>query len=328
MGATEPGPLRDASGLRVPERLSQTGLYSDISSRTVAPGRRFYRPKYELWSDDTEKNRWVYLPPGAQIDNTDRNHWSFPVGAQAWKEFKVGGRAIETRLVQRVGPGRDEFLYATYQWREDGSDADYVATGVVNAGGTGHDIPSHGACLSCHGYLPEHVLGFSALLLSHEADGVNLRALDAERLLVVPEPNDLQVPGDPIAQEALGYLHSNCGSCHNQSADLQAPLTGVQLPNRFSLRVDVNAQRVGETDACLTSLDVPMSYAQPASNIVTRVLGGGPERSGLYHRTALRGATQMPPLATKVVDTLGLRSLSTWIAGLPGPAQGGCSALP
>lgn len=324
MGA---GPLRDESGYRVPERLSQTGLYSSIATRTVAPGRRLYRPSYELWSDAAEKSRWVYLPPGTQIDNHDRNHWAFPVGTQVWKEFRVEGRTIETRLLQRVGPGRDEFIYATYQWRDDGSDADYVSKGVTNASGTGHDIPSHAACLSCHGFLSEHVLGFSALLLSHNFEGVNLRALDAEHLLAVPEPVDIQVPGDATAQAALGYLHSNCGSCHNQAADQQAPLTGVQLPNRFSLRIDVDTATVGATDACTTGLNVPMSYSQ-ANNIVSRLVGGGPELSGLYHRTALRGDTQMPPLATKLVDASGIRTLSSWIATLPGPSQGtGCANL-
>lgn len=328
-GATvEPGQLRDPAGLRVPERLSQTGLYSNISSQSVAPSRRYYRPRYELWSDAADKSRWLYLPPGSRIDTSDRDHWSFPVGTQVWKEFRVGGRRIETRLIQRVGPGRDEFLYATYQWRPDGSDADYVASGVPNAGGTGHDIPSHAACLSCHGYLAEHVLGVSALLLSHEQEGVNLRMLDAEGLLTTPEPQDLQVPGDATTQAALGYLHSNCGSCHNQAADPDAPLTGVQLPHRFNLRVAIGTARAADADACLTALDVPMAYASPGSSILSRLVGGGPEQSGLYHRTALRGDTQMPPLATKLVDAEGIAILSAWIARLPPPSSGGCGAIP
>jgi hypothetical protein len=324
----EAGQLRDENGFRVPERLSQTGLYSDISSRAVAPGRRFYRPKYELWSDHADKSRWMYLPPGSRIDNTNPDHWSFPVGAQVWKEFRIDGRPIETRLIQRMGEGRDDFFYATYQWRDDGSDADYVATGVSNASGTEHDIPSHKGCISCHTHLAEHVLGFSALLLSHDLDGLNLRMLDAERLLVVPEPSDHPTPGDAIAQAALGYLHSNCGSCHNQEASSDAPLTGVQLTSRFSLRLSIQQRSVGTTDACLTGLGVPMSYVQAGGAVMQRMSGGDPDASGIYHRTGLRGGLQMPPLATKVVDPEGLTAIGDWIATLPAAEQGTCTSLP
>jgi hypothetical protein len=320
------GQTRDEKGHRVPERLSQTGLYSDISSQSIAPGRRFYRPQFELWSDHAEKSRWIYLPPGTQIDNSDADHWSFPVGTQVWKEFRIDGRPIETRLVQRMGSEPDDFMYATYQWRPDGSDADYISTGVTNASGTGHDIPSSKGCVSCHTHLPEHVLGFSALLLSTNFEGVTLRTLDAEGLLTVPEPTDHVVPGDATAQSALGYLHSNCGSCHNQASGIDAPLTGVQLPNRFSLRLGTGQTTVGTTDTCLTGLSVPMSYSQ-AGSVEMRVVGGGPEVSGIYHRTALRGGLQMPPLATKVIDPDGLTWISAWIGTLPRPGEGDCSSL-
>jgi hypothetical protein len=326
MSATEVGQARDELGHRVPERLSQTGLYSDIASRTVAPGRRFYQPKYELWSDLADKSRWIYLPPDTQIDNSDPDHWSFPVGARFWKEFRIDGRPIETRLVQRMSEARDDFMYATYQWREDGSDADYVPDGVTNASGTAHDIPSSKGCVSCHTHLPEHVLGFSALLLSTNFEGVTLRTLDAEKLLTVPEPVDHAVPGDAVAQAALGYLHSNCGSCHNQESSADAPLTGVQLVNRFSLRLSTTQRTVGETDACVTAFEVPMSYTQTGT-LQMRLVGGGPDDSGIYHRTALRGGLQMPPLATKLVDPEGLDILGRWIATLPQRGQTSCASL-
>ena len=31
-------------------------------------------------------------------------------------KFRVGDKAIETRMIQRIGAGRDDFLYATYLW--------------------------------------------------------------------------------------------------------------------------------------------------------------------------------------------------------------------
>ena len=39
------------------------------------------------------------------IDGTDEMAWTFPVGTKFWKEFSVGGVRIETRLLEKRGPG-------------------------------------------------------------------------------------------------------------------------------------------------------------------------------------------------------------------------------
>ena len=160
----------------------------------------------------------MYVPSCRKIDTSDMDHWSFPIGTRVWKQFTVGGKIIETRLIHRYGPGPDDWIFAAYQWNDAGTDADYVADGVVNAKGTQHDIPSNVDCSKCHSKLPEHLLGLSAIQLSHTGAGVTIRSLSDAGMLTVPAPNGFTVPGsDPATQAALGYLHANCGNCHNSS---------------------------------------------------------------------------------------------------------------
>ena len=51
------------------------------------PAWRFL-PRWQLWSDEAVKRRWIWLPPGSTIDTTNMDHWKFPVGT------KVKGKVV------------------------------------------------------------------------------------------------------------------------------------------------------------------------------------------------------------------------------------------
>ena len=86
-------------GERLPERLSETGLYADVATKRVAEGLLAFTPQYPLWSDGARKSRWIALPPGTSIDASDPDAWVFPVGTRLWKEFAFE-RRIETRYLE------------------------------------------------------------------------------------------------------------------------------------------------------------------------------------------------------------------------------------
>ena len=67
-----------------PALLSETGLYSDFASRTVASGLFAFSPRFEFWADGAQKSRWLSLPPGTKIDTSRVDHWVFPVGTKAF----------------------------------------------------------------------------------------------------------------------------------------------------------------------------------------------------------------------------------------------------
>ena len=73
-----------------------------------------FTPQFELWSDQADKSRWVYVPECDAIDTSDMDDWSLPVGTRLWKEFVVDGKRVETRLLERIGAGPHDFVFAAY----------------------------------------------------------------------------------------------------------------------------------------------------------------------------------------------------------------------
>lgn len=295
------------------QRLSETGLYADLRAGTLAAGVRPFTPRFALWSDGEQKSRYLYLPPGARIDVTDMDHWSFPVGTRLWKEFRRGDARIETRMIERTGPGPDDFTFSAYAWSADGSDAVLVPQGMAGVGGTDHDIPARGLCRSCHGHLPERVLGVGAIQLDHpgagEVPGLTLAQLQREGLLSrAPAPAEVALPGDETAQAALGYLHANCSHCHNPH--------GIPFRTPFSLRLFTGRARVEDTDAYRTAVGVvPAQFAHPG--ISARIAPGSPHSSAIHYRMSQRGnGDQMPPLGTHHQDQQALDAVAGWIASL------------
>ena len=100
----------------LPQRLAETGLYADIATGELAADVVAYTPQFPLWSDGADKRRWIWLPPGTQIDTDDQDEWKFPDGTKLWKEFSVAGIAIETRLIEKRGPADDDWIPISYVW--------------------------------------------------------------------------------------------------------------------------------------------------------------------------------------------------------------------
>lgn len=301
----------------LPDLLSETDLYTDIVSGEVHPAMRWFKPAYELWSDGESKNRWVYIPECEKIDTSDMNDWSFPVGTRFFKEFSVDGLKVETRYFQRLGPGKREFAYVSYLWNEDQTEAYKVSTeGMANVLGTEHDIPSREQCVECHGTSPKgggrpsRGLGFSAIMLSEVETGVSLNDLISESILSQPPQNPIKIPGNPTERDALGYLHINCGTCHNQSDD--------GLPQYdMNLWIDVEHTSAVESNAWQTTVGVDTQVFKD-QNISGRIVPGNPEGSALYYRMNHRNdVAQMPPVGTKLVDSEGIAIISEWIESLP-----------
>jgi hypothetical protein len=313
-----------------PALLSQAGLFSSIAADgglVLANGVQEYTPAYALWADGATKKRWIYLPPGTKIDTTDMNHWSFPVGTKFFKEFDLAQR-LETRMIWRYGPGPDDFVYVTYRWSAEAgipTDAEMAdpTNGEPTVDGTPHDIPPVAQCQFCHVPLQDHVLGFGAIELNHATTpalpGATVASLMAAKTLTTnPRLADLAIPGDATAQAALGYLHANCGNCHNVS-----PGIGIGPPP-LNFRLDVGTKTVETSNTYVTAVN------QPTTNLpeyMYRIAGGDTMNSAVSNGMANRAAdvnapdprAQMPPWATKVVDTAGSDAVNKWIATLPKP---------
>jgi hypothetical protein len=241
--SAEPPAARLAASERstpLPQRLSDTGFTRGAVTRCV----RTTASPVSVWSDGTSKRRWIYLPPATAVDASLVDAWEFPVGTRLWKEFSYD-RRVETRFIERLADG--SWRFAAYVWNQEGTDAvlaaeDGAVLPVSAAPGGRYVVPSRTDCLACHEGAPVPVLGFSALQLSPDRDPLaphaeparnyhaNLSNLAAsKRLRNLPRRHVVQPPriaaASPTERAALGYLHGNCGHCHNDDG----ALAGVEL---------------------------------------------------------------------------------------------------
>lgn len=324
-------PAVDESGL--PVHLRDTGLYIDSSvgrRSDIRPDIIAFTPQYPLWSDGASKRRWLYLPPGTQIDARDADAWEFPPGTRLWKEFAYE-HAIETRYIERRLDG--SWRYATYVWNADGSDAVLAPVRGIpgmlsrDAPGGRYDIPARFDCTACHEGAASPVLGFSALQLSSDRDPgaihatplraneLDLRDLVARGLIRNLSPALLERPpviaaASATARAALGYLHGNCGHCHNDN--------GSPAPVGLVLAHSVTDAAASTERVLRSSLNVEGRYRPSAGTGAQPIIKPArPEQSVLPQRMRSRhAATQMPPLGTRTVDMEGVALIESWISQL------------
>lgn len=273
-------------------RLSAEGLYEDIATKRVASGAQPLSPRFTLWSDGAAKQRWLMLPAGSEIDSSDMDHWVLPVGTKLFKEFAVGGKRIETRMIERVTEA--EYTFGAYIWLPDESDAVIAPEGARDVNGTGYDVPAEVDCVGCHRSEPGRSLGVSAIQLSAMLDELPL-SRPANRAFEVPDP-------------ALGVLHANCGHCHNPDGD--APMQTL----RFSV-ADADLP-IEQTALYRTTVGVPLTdWAD--HGFTTRIVPGDPDGSAIDFRMAQRGTPdQMPPIGSELAYQEGRAIVRAWIEQL------------
>lgn len=316
----------DASDPDMPHTLAETGLCMDAGCTQINPAAIPYKPQFELWSDGAAKRRWIQLPAGQKIDTSNMDFWEFPVGTKLWKEFTSGTTRVETRLVMRIGAGdtTNDWFYAAYVWNAAQDNAVWEEYGVTNANGTQHDVPSKIQCRQCHeNTKPSRVLGFSAIQLdwdNTEADHIDLADLVDQDLLTDP-PTQAGNPGDPYfplpgdatpAKAALGYLHANCGHCHNPSSQIY-----INDQTQMELRLTVGTLgAVSTTPAYQTA--VSHAAKLPVGGRTVIVEPGMPDASSLIYRfESTNPSEHMPALGTEVLDTEGQTKLRDWITNIP-----------
>jgi len=305
---------------QLPDDLKCTGLYADVERKIIADDMRYFAPAVPLWSDGSGKQRWVYLPEGTVIDASDPDEWVFPVGTKFFKEFRVNGRRVETRIFQKLR--EDRWARATYEWdeRETRATRSFGSTrDDVTIAGKSYVVPTGRECDQCHGGREDRSLGFEAISLGLPgAQGLTLQQLVDEELLDPPPLRTTHEIGDDgtgHAAQVLGWMHINCGvSCHNDNrnadgypSEMRLKLEGYLLDGRpsddFPVRrnivdADTKTSRWGEDKK--------------------RIAPGDPEDSLIYQLITSRAGPreQMPPIATQVLDSEHNAAVRDWILAL------------
>ena len=322
-----------------PAQLSGTGAFTDLSTLTTAPGIIPYEMIEPFWSDGTYKKRWLALAndgtsvqASEQIEFSDKGIWDFPVGTVIIKHFDLPisdlnsalTRKLETRFSIKGSNGN--FYYLTYQWRDDGSDADLLSIAkdttfsITTTGGTRgqeYHFPSRGECLGCHdndlgGSLGPRTRNLNSLY-SYEKTGkisnqlVTLSSLgfldqtvdyaQVDSFLTVSNKQDSL---KSLEDRARSYLDVNCGYCHR-------PGTGN--------RANFDARYITEMEFTnFFSQDLNESIGLPEEWII---YPGDTSKSVLYQRMITSDKSlAMPPLGKNVIDTAGVELIAEWIMSM------------
>ncbi len=330
-------PCEVTGKLRVaPQNLSASCLYDDKYLRSISPQLIKFTPNYQLWSDGAYKSRWIYLPPKTQINTTNPDRWIFPVGTQIFKEFRQQTNdsaqeiKVETRHLQKITPGvgEDSWLISTYQWNEAQSEA-VLSMGASNVLNTSHDIPSQQDCIDCHKGNTDFILGFEAIQLSDKqakyAFGYGpQRQLEEWTLQKLLDDNKLTapmampvLPGSPLEQKALGYLHANCGNCHNELGH-----AAKEEAEHLKFRHELSFSTLKETDVYQTAVN---KESKNFTAVPFIALGASDDELAIYQSALyLRMNStdedyRMPMLAREKIDYQALSIIHRWLRTIETP---------
>jgi hypothetical protein len=337
---------------KMPRTLKETGLFPAAPDLSKHPASMLeYAPDPALWSDGMEKQRFLLLPAGKKIDNSNREVWSFPTGTIFIKTFfddtGPGGtrRAIETRLIRAGNNLPYEFFL--YEWNQQGTDANLVLEDItgdpakeklipitINRMENGqpfrvnngqpfmHSLPSRNACGECHeenGMHAQVFIGFDELRLNSKvpatAAKTQLQIFDEAGIFTKPIPTDPATITDNSNDggRMLRIKRFVFGNCvHCHAGFAQVDLR----PNVFEMNT------IGKpTEA--QSVKPPMGWL--------RVIPRDPERSVLFVQVRRRplpaptaGDTMnrlraMPPVGVAEVaaDQQAVNDIRAWIMSLP-----------
>ena len=317
--------LQYSSGVpdNLPPTLSETGIFSDLTSLTPNTGIYGYDVNVPLWSDGAIKQRWFSIPAGQKIHFDSEGNWTFPTGSVWIKHFDLrldvnnpsNFRRVETRVLVKTDAG----LYGvTYKWQPRTPYADLVGDSgdvrqfVITEGSTTRTqiwrFPSRSECLSCHTAAAGRILGFNTPQLNRDygygsVTTNQIMALGAAGFIENPPEHpqslrSLAATDDATASRAYrvrSYLFANCGQCHQPAANIYA---------------DWDARVTTPLTAASIVWGPLRNSSGPDDKVVTP---GSTATSAIIKRMTSLGKERMPPLATSVIDQQAVNLISDWI---------------
>ncbi|MEY2595983.1 MAG: hypothetical protein RI965_1255 [Bacteroidota bacterium] len=315
-------------------RLSEYGLFmGDIRKQVPAPGVLLYALNAPLFSDYTQKLRFVQLPVTSTVSYNPDSVFQFPVGTRIAKTFfyynderspSKGRRLVETRILLHEEKG---WKALPYVWNEDQSDAFLELAGInsrvqyINHSGDkiafDYQVPNMNQCKSCHernGVLTP--IGPSARQLNGGLDyeGKTMNQLmkwnEAGVLSGLPEDKtsipkmvDYSDPSKSLNERALAYLDANCAHCHNLAG--QAQTSGLFL-DWFT-----------KDKTAFGFYKTPIAAGRGSGGLNFDIVPGKPSESILLFRMASTDpGIMMPELGRKFKHTEGLQLIEEWIKSM------------
>ncbi len=314
-------------------RLADYRLFTDAGGRHPNAGLTPYALNTPLFSDYAEKQRFLYLPPGAKARYRPTGALDLPVGATLVKTFAYPAdfrrpdekvRYLETRLLIHKSSG---WVALTYVWNAEQTNAVLKRAGARldvaftdthgQARTVDYAVPNQNQCKECH-QLDKRLtpIGPKARNLNGDfpyADGAENQLAHWTRLGLLtgaPKPGAAprtarwDDPDEPLDARARAYLDANCAHCHNPRA--AASNSGLSLTLEETRRT---ALGIGKH---------PVAAGRGSGDLSVGIDPGHPDASILAYRMAsTEPGVMMPELSRSITHEEGLALIRQWIAGMP-----------
>lgn len=315
------------------ERLSQYRFFlGELKKLQPNKGVTPYDLNSPLFSDYTQKQRFVWIPDGTTISYRESGAFDFPKSAVLIKNFlqlkdlrdpSLGGRHIETRLLIHREQG---WTALTYVWNDDQSDAVLEIAGEskdiqwIHSDGkprkNHYIIPNVNDCKSCHSLNKVFVpIGPKAKHLNREypysSGSKNQLEYWSEQGLLTGFPSKNPAPklapwddkDQDINSRARAYLDINCAHCHRPG--------GLGSNSGLDLRSEQDqAVKWGVMKA-------PVAAGRGSGGRLYDIVPGHPEKSILTFRMASTDpGIAMPELGRGQNHDEGIQLVKDWIRQL------------
>ena len=303
-----------------PASLRDTGLYIDFERLEIDPAHLPFAPQYALWTDGAAKRRWISLPPGTAIDASDPDAWVFPVGTPVLEGVLLRGPARGDPLHRAAGRRNLALCRLRVERRRPRRRPRSGTRARRRLHVRGRPVARHPRCDRLQGvprigpHAGARLQRAAAVARSRlrrapcraGSRHVDLATLVEAGLLVGLPAALLEAPpridaATPAERAAIGYLHGNCGHCHNA----EGPLENLGL---YLRHVSGAADEPAVASAVGRQIVKPAPGQTP--DAVLRIEPGHPERSGLVQRMGSRYGGAADAAARH--RTRGRATRSTW----------------
>ena len=309
---------------KAPRFLSEFGFFQDMQNQIPAEGVHPYSLVSPLFSDQTDKLRFVYVPEGQKLGYVKDKVFIFPVGSTLIKTFaylNMSGpleqQLLETRLLINTNTG---WKAISYVWNEEQTDAKRaiagatIPTSFLNSQGellaVRYRAPNQNQCKECHQVNKVMTpIGPKARNMNKD---LNYQSGEMNQLLYWAALGWIDQKLDSISissytdvnasldNRARAYLDINCGHCHIPGGS--ADTTGLYLN-----LIEKNQEKLG-------IFKKPVAAGRASGNLKYSIVPGHADDSiMLFRMKSLDPGIMMPESGRALADDAGIKLIKDWI---------------
>lgn len=307
-----------------PKFLSEFGFFQDMQNQIPVEDVHPYSLVSPLFSDHTDKLRFVYVPEGQKLGYVKDKVFIFPVGSTLIKTFAylnkngpLEQQLLETRLLINTNEG---WKAISYVWNEEQTDAKRAIAGATipttfidsqgNLVGVRYRAPNQNQCKECHQVNKVMTpIGPKARNMNKD---LNYQSGEMNQLLYWAALGwiDQKLDSTPISSytdvnaslndRARAYLDINCGHCHIPGGS--ADTTGLYL------------NFIEDSQEKLGIYKKPVAAGRASGNLKYSIVPGHADDSiMLFRMESLDPGIMMPESGRALADEAGIKLIRDWI---------------